>query len=78
MIHKTNFVGIAENPICHVRPHATNFNDQSPLPVQDKCTGYRSYEKQCFWIDTNFVKAIIEGKEKEYINHAKRKLKQLI
>ncbi len=75
LIHKTNFVGIAENPICHVRPHAINFNDQSSLPVQDKFTGYRSYEKQCFWIDTNFVKAIIEGREKEYINRAKSKLK---
>lgn len=73
-IHKTNFVGSKENPICHVRPHGADFNDQSPLPVRDKLTGYTSYEKQCFWIDTRFINAILHGKEKEYLSMARGRL----
>ncbi len=74
VVHSTNFVGIKENPICHVRPHARDFNDQNPLPVQDKLTGYTSYEKQCFWIDTRFIKAIIEDKLDEYIAFARKRI----
>ncbi len=76
-IHKTNFVGIAENPICHVRPHGQNFKDQRPLPVKDKVTGYSNYEKQCFWIDTRFIAAIINGDEEKYIEDARRHLKKV-
>ncbi len=75
MIHKTNFVGSKENPICHVRPHGANFNDQSPLPVPDKVTGYKCYERQCFWIDTRFINAVLNGKEKEYVFFARKQLK---
>ncbi len=77
LIHKTNFVGIAENPICHVRPHGLNFKDQKPLPAKDKVTGYTSYEKQCFWIDTRFIDAIIKGIEKRYIEDARKHLKNI-
>lgn len=74
LIHNTNFVGSKENPVCHVRPHAADFNDQSPLPVPDKYTGYTSYEKQCFWIDTRFINAILRKTEKEYLDVARKKL----
>ena len=76
LVHTTNFVGIAENPICHVRPHGANFKDQKPLPVKDKVTGYTSYEKQCFWIDTKFIAAILEGNEGQYIKDARKRLKK--
>ncbi len=71
-----NFVGMKENPISHIRPHAVNFEDQSPLPVKDKVTGFNSYEKMSFWIDTRLIKAHIEGKETEYIENARKKLKK--
>ena len=74
LIHNTNFVGSKENPVCHVRPHGADFNDQSPLPVPDKYTGYTSYEKQCFWIDTRFINAILRKTEKEYLDVARKKL----
>lgn len=74
LIHNTNFVGSKENPVCHVRPHGATFNDQSPLPVPDKYTGYTSYEKQCFWIDTRFINAILRKTEKEYLDVARKKL----
>lgn len=73
-IHSTNFVGIKENPICHVRPHASNFADQSPLPVRDKITDYWNYEKQCFWIDTRFIKAIAEKNVDQYLAFARKRL----
>lgn len=76
-INKTNFVGLKENPICHVRPHGADFNDQSVLPAQDKVTGYTSYEKQCFWIDTRFINAILHKGEKEYLDTARKKLLKL-
>lgn len=71
---ETNFVGSKENPICHVRPHARNQKDTYPLPIKDKVTGLENYEKQCFWLDRRFIKAIVEGKDKEYIEKAKKKL----
>lgn len=75
-IHKTHFVGSSENPICHVRPHGADFNDQSSLPVQDKLTGYTSYEKQCFWIDTRFINAVLHGEESEYLSIARNRLSE--
>ena len=77
LIHSTYFVGIKENPICHVRPHARDFKDQAPLPVQDQLTGYTSYEKQCFWIDTRFIKAIVDNKQDEYISFARDRLNNI-
>ena len=74
--YNNNFVGMKENPISHIRPHAINFNDQSPLPVKDKKTGFTSYEKMSFRIDTRLIKAHLENKEKEYIEEARKKLKK--
>ena len=71
-----NFVGMKENPICHIRPHAKNFNDQKPLPFKDEITGFKSYEKMSFWIDTRLIKARIENKDQEYIEEAREKLKK--
>lgn len=61
---KTNFVGISENDVCHVRPHARDAKDTFKLPVIDKLTGVTEYTKQCFWINSNYIKSIFQ----EYIN----------
>ena len=61
---KTNFVGISENYVCHVRPHARDAKDTFKLPVKDQLTGLTEYTKQCFWINSNYIKSIFQ----EYIN----------
>ena len=40
-----NFPKTAENPVCHVRPHAQNSKDTYELPDG------RQYPKQCFWLN---------------------------
>ena len=55
---KTNFIGMRENEVCHVRPHARNSRDTFKLPVADKLTGATEYTKQCFWINNNYIKEI--------------------
>ena len=55
---KTNFVGMSENAVCHVRPHGRNANDTIKLPVHDKLTGATEYTKQCFWINNSYIKKI--------------------
>ena len=68
LIHYNNFVGSKENPVSHVRPHGSDFwHPQKDLPVADKFTGYERYETQCFWFDKKYVKAILEGKDGEYL-----------
>ena len=62
-IRKTNFVGMSENEVCHVRPHGRNANDTSKLPVADKLTGSDEYTKHCFWINNTYIRKIFE----EYI-----------
>ena len=57
-IRKTNFVGMSENEVCHVRPHGRNAKDVSPLPVADQLTGATEYTKQCFWINNRYIKEI--------------------
>ncbi len=52
---KTNFVGMSENKVCHVRPHGRNSKDTFKLPVADKLTGVTEYTKQCFWINNNYI-----------------------
>ena len=56
----TNFPGISDNDVCHVRPHGRNADDTIPLPVKDKLTGADRYTKQCFWFNNNYIKQIIE------------------
>ena len=57
---KTNFVGMSENEVCHVRPHGRNAADTCKLPVPDKLTGATSYTKHCFWINNSYIKKIFE------------------
>ena len=57
---KTNFVGMGENEVCHVRPHGKNAADTYKLPVPDKLTGATSYTKHCFWINNSYIRKIFE------------------
>lgn len=56
---KTNFVGMSDNGICHVRPHAIDSNDTYELPVADKLTGATEYTKHCFWINNTYIEKIL-------------------
>lgn len=55
----TNFPGMGDNGVCHVRPHGTSANDTCPLPVPDKFTGANEFTKQCFWFNNKYIKEII-------------------
>lgn len=55
----TNFPGMSENEYCHVRPHGQNSKDTYPLPVADRLTGLTSFTKQCFWLNNNYIKKIV-------------------
>ena len=57
---KTNFVGLSDNKVCHVRPHGKDANDVYPLPVKDKLTGADNYTKHCFWINNAYIKKVLE------------------
>ena len=60
---KTNFVGMSDNNVCHVRPHGDDSKDVCKLPVVDKLTGATEYTKHCFWINNSYLKNML----KEYI-----------
>lgn len=60
---KTNFVGMKDNKVCHVRPHGRNALDTDDLPVPDKLTGATKYTKHCFWINNKYIANIFN----EYI-----------
>ena len=64
-IRKTNFVGMSENEVCHVRPHGRDAKDTCILPVPDKLTGATEYTKHCFWINNTYIRNIF----KEFINN---------
>lgn len=55
-VRKTNFFGKKDNPVSHVRPHALNSEDTSPLPVRDVLTQEDKYTKQCFWLNNDYVR----------------------
>ena len=55
----TNFPGMSNNGICHVRPHGRDSLDTTPLPVKDKVTGAQEFTKQCFWFNNSYMKEII-------------------
>ena len=59
-IRKTNFPGISDNKVCHVRPHARDSKDTYPLPVKDILTGVSEYTKQCFWLNNTYIEDILE------------------
>lgn len=44
-----NFPKAADNPICHVRPHARNARDTYELPDG------RVFPKQCFWLNNTYI-----------------------
>ena len=56
---QNNFPKSIENKYCHVRPHGKNSKDTYPLPVKDKVTGAKVYTKQCFWLNNNYIRSII-------------------
>jgi len=56
----TNFPGMKENKICHVRPHGQDSFDVLPLPVKDKLTGLTEYTKHCFWINNKYLEEILK------------------
>ena len=56
----TNFPGMKENRVCHVRPHARDKFDTYPLPVSDKLTGENEYMKHCFWINDKYLEEILK------------------
>ncbi len=59
-IRKTNFPGMSDNKVCHVRPHARDAKDTYPLPVNDILTGVSEYTKQCFWLNNTYIENILE------------------
>jgi DNA mismatch repair protein MutH len=58
-IRTTNFPGMKENDVCHVRPHARDAQDTFRLPVPDKLTGLTSYTKHCFWLNSKYLEMIL-------------------
>ena len=59
-IRKTNFPGMSDNKVCHVRPHTRDAKDTYPLPVNDILTGVSEYTKQCFWLNNTYIENILE------------------
>lgn len=59
----TNFPGMKDNGICHVRPHGKNSNDTYLLPVIDKVTGQSEYTKHCFWLNNAYILKIIKDEK---------------
>ena len=57
---KTNFVGMKDNLVCHVRPHGGAAIDVCELPVKDKFTGKKEYTKHCFWVNSSYIRGIFE------------------
>lgn len=55
----TNFPGMRDNGVCHVRPHGRDSRDTIVLPVKDKITGVSEFTKQCFWFNNSYLKEIV-------------------
>lgn len=55
----THFMGMKDNAISHVRPHATNALDTYPLPVKDITLGVSQYTKHCFWLNASYIRKVI-------------------
>ncbi len=60
---ETNFPGMSENKVCHVRPHARDAKDTNLLPVKDKLTGMTEYTKHCFWLNGKYIEEIVNDIE---------------
>lgn len=50
------------NHVCHVRPHARVGLDHYDLPVVDIETGIKSYTKQSFWFNKDFIEKILNNR----------------
>ena len=59
-IRKTNFPGMRENKVAHVRPHGRDAADVYELPVNDVMTGSSTYTKHCFWLNNKYIEEIIK------------------
>lgn len=59
---KTNFPGMKENPVAHVRPHGRDSKDVFELPVNDQLTGDKFYTKHCFWLNNKYIETILNDK----------------
>lgn len=59
LIVYSNFPGMSENHVAHVRPHAINSSDCYELPVADLLTGVTKYTKQSFWLNNEFIESIV-------------------
>lgn len=56
----TNFPGMSDNRVCHVRPHARDSKDTLSLPVADKLTGLTKYTKHCFWLNNKYLEEVLK------------------
>lgn len=56
----TNFPGMMDNKVCHVRPHARDSKDTFELPVTDKLTKLTKYTKHCFWINNKYLEELLK------------------
>lgn len=54
----TNFPNKKFSEVVHVRPHARDSKDTYPLPKIDIQTKEKEYTKQCFWLNSQYVKKI--------------------
>lgn len=63
-VRKTNFPGMKDNYICHVRPHGRDRNDCNILPVMDLETKEMRYTKHAFWINATFLERVVNGEIK--------------
>lgn len=52
----TYFPGAVDNLVSHVRPHAQTRDDTYELPVPDRLTGLTRFTKQCFWLNSSYVR----------------------
>lgn len=52
---KTNFPGMKESNVAHVRPHGRDAKDVFELPIADKLTGCKVYTKHCFWLNNKYL-----------------------
>ncbi len=48
-----DFMGMAKNDVCHVRPHARNNKDTYPTPSG------REIPKKCFWLNRKYILDIV-------------------
>lgn len=60
---KTNFPGMKENGVAHVRPHGRDAKDVFELPVVDRLTGNKTYTKHCFWLNNKYIFRILNMEE---------------